>query len=361
MNNSTELFERQQYFDTPYICIRGSILDAETAEVVYRIKEASKNDLDAIRKQIDWKRSLKELERLHGLPDAIGRLLIDYRDIYSDYPAFVPGWFIDAVNRNDSIDKNDDNSDKTDRNETDGVSSNRGLSNSNKVQKVVIENTISGEKIELDKREMRLSKMRRRIFSWANIMKEYIEPKSKGYGYRKVMITLTYAEVDGWKPNHIRDFMKELKRRLDINLISYAWVAELQERGAVHYHIILIVKKGTRIPKPDKSGMWKYGISRIETAKTVYYICSYLKKAYQKSGIFPKGLRMYAVWVQKEAIEKIALWKMRLSSLPKWFEAIIIKMVDYYGEKWERVKGGGWLYLGRYYKSPFRFIGLVSS
>jgi hypothetical protein len=87
-------------------------------------------------------------------------------------------------------------------------------------------------------------------------------------------------------------------------------------RGAVHYHIILVCKKGTRVPIPDKSGMWKHGMSKIETAKTVYYLCSYLKKSYQKEGEFPKGMRMYSVWISKGAVATIAHWMMRISSLP---------------------------------------------
>lgn len=237
----------------------------------------------------------------------------------------------------------------------DGGNFDRGLSNTNKVHEVVLRINETGEYITLDKIECRLSRMRRRVFSWADTLKKYLDDSGN---YRKVMITLTYTGVEDWRPNHIRDYMKALKRKLGKKLIACAWVSELQERGAVHYHIILVCKKGTRVPTPDKSGMWKHGMSRIETAKTIYYLCSYLKKSYQKAGDFPRGLRMYSVWILKEAIELIAHWMMRISSLPKWFAEKVLEFTDHIGEKWERCKGGGWIYAGKFFRSPYAFMGV---
>lgn len=242
----------------------------------------------------------------------------------------------------------------------DQVSDNRGLSNTNKVQKVFLRNIISGEQIELDRNVIRLSKLRRRVFAWANTVKDYLPAAGKGRGFRKVMITLTYAPDVDWKANHIRDFIKELKRRLDINLVALAWVAELQERGAVHYHVMVIAKKGTRIPMPDKSGMWRYGMSKIETAKSVFYICSYLKKQYQKGlgdNKFPKGLRMYSVYVSKNFFSVASRWFLRLSTLPRWLYEVVIGLSDAYGSSWKRCKFGGWWYADKHYKSPFVLVG----
>lgn len=235
----------------------------------------------------------------------------------------------------------------------------RGLSNTNKVQTVCLKNQLTGETFEIDKKAARLSRMRKRIFAWANTVRDYLPNSGVGRGHRKVMITLTYTETDGWEKNHIRNYIKELKRRLGSNLIALAMCAELQERGAVHYHIELICKKGTRIPKPDKSGMWKHGSSRIETARSVFYICSYMKKAYQKEGNFPKGLRMFSVWIAKGAVNSLARWKFRLSSLPTWLIKIIEERKDYQLKKWERLKGGGWLVHDRVYRSPFVITGLI--
>ena len=100
-------------------------------------------------------------------------------------------------------------------------------------------------------------------------------------------------------------------------------------------------------------------MSKIETAKSVYYLCSYLKKKYQKEGEFPKGLRMYSVWISKDAVSMIGLWKMRLSSLPRWLVEKVLEFSDHTGEKWERCKGGGWIFAGRFFRSPYSFLGVM--
>ena len=110
---------------------------------------------------------------------------------------------------------------------------------------------------------------------------------------------------------------------------------------------------------PDKSGMWKYGASRIETVRTVFYICSYMKKSYQKEGIFPKGIRMFAVWVAKDAVETIAHWMLRVSSLPQWFANKVLSLIEHLGEKWKRSPGGGWFFAEHLFRSPYAFMGFI--
>lgn len=241
-----------------------------------------------------------------------------------------------------------------------GGCADRGLSNSNKVQKVqkvFLKNSETGENLELDKKELRLSRMRKRVFSWASTIADYLPEVGHGRNFRKIMITLTYEKIDDWHPNHIRDYIKELRRRLAASLVAYAWCAELQQRGAVHYHIEVIALKGTKIPMPDKSGMWVWGSSRIETAKSVFYIVTYLKKAYQKMGEFPKGLRIFSVWISPGAISSLALWYFRTSSLPNWFRTKILQITEKIGSKWERAIGGGWFFGSQFFKSPFVFVG----
>jgi hypothetical protein len=339
----SSILDDEKQYSTGSLVVHGwRIVDYLTGEILCDLSNSASSlspELVWLRKDIDWNLSLKIAN------GAIDRLLEAYRVIYPDYPEFIPGF---AKPKNIvPLPAGDE----------DSGTLYRGLSNSNKVQKVIIKNTHTGELIEIDKTASRLSRMRRRVFSWANTIKDYLPASGVGLKHRKVMITLTYQGVDDWRPNHIRDYTKELKRRLGTNLIALAWVAELQERGAVHYHLELIVKKGTRIPKPDTSGMWKHGMSRIETAKTVFYICSYLKKAYQKEGIFPKGLRMFGVWVSPACINDLARWLFRLSTLPRWLCDQIKVLIDHYGEKWERFKGGGYVFAGRLYRSPFRFLG----
>ena len=51
--------------------------------------------------------------------------------------------------------------------------------------------------------------------------------------------------------------MKRLREKLDEELLAYAWVGEMQERGAVHYHMYILVQAGADVPRPDESEMWK--------------------------------------------------------------------------------------------------------
>ncbi len=226
--------------------------------------------------------------------------------------------------------------------------SNRGLSNTNKV---LMFDKRSRTYLVLAPKEARLSKMRKRIFAWANAIKSDLSDRR----YRKVLITLTYEKVDDWKPNHIRNYIKNIKARLGNNLRALAWCAELQKRGAVHYHIEMIVYKGTRIPLPDKSGMWVHGMSRIETAKTVFYIASYMKKSYQKEGKFPKGLRMYAVYIAKGIISSVANWIYKLSVCPKWLYEHIITNCRMMAVV-KRIKRVGWTVDNIKIKSPYALI-----
>lgn len=221
-----------------------------------------------------------------------------------------------------------------------GVTLSRGLS---------IKNKVTGEVIETDTHTIRISRMRKRVRAWAELMKGLDQSK-----VRAVMVTLTYRGVDDWRPNHIRDFMVKYRRAIKGDLHGYAWVAELQRRGAVHYHIILVVSRGTQVPKPD--GYWSYGLTRIETARTVYYIAKYTGKEYQKGGegiVYPVGLRMFAVWVSRGAVDPLRYFSFRISAFPSWLGAIVASVASAVVKLPARRPGGGWLFAGKVYRSPY--------
>jgi hypothetical protein len=158
--------------------------------------------------------------------------------------------------------------------------------------------------------------MKRRILSWANTIKNIS-------GTQLIMVTLTYREISGWKPNHIRDYMKKMRKILGRDLRAYAWVAEMQERGAVHYHLVLCVNSGTRIPMPDRSGFWDYGLSRVEIARTPYYLVLYYGKKYQKDfEKFPKGARCFAIWLDCEELKDTCAWLGLSSAQQLWIDQI---------------------------------------
>ena len=68
------------------------------------------------------------------------------------------------------------------------------------------------------------------------------------------MVTLTYVGVDDWRADHISAASEQYRRhcaRLRVPC-RYLWVAELQKRGAVHYHLIAWLPKGVRMPHWDR-------------------------------------------------------------------------------------------------------------
>jgi hypothetical protein len=217
-----------------------------------------------------------------------------------------------------------------------------------------IKNKITGEIFEVSRQYARLRRLQKRIKSWADVIDPYI--KKLGKDYRLVMIGLTYAELYGWKAGDMRRFMLDYRKVIGSDLLAYAWVAELQRRGAVHYHLILLVKKGTNIPMPDTSGLWVHGSSRIETARTPYYLLTYSGKEYQKLGSYPKGLRAFAVWISESVVSKVQMWLFKLSGLPVWLTEQLIGDLDRIGQSIKRVEGGGWVCMGKKYLSPYEVI-----
>lgn len=223
-----------------------------------------------------------------------------------------------------------------------------------RVEKMKIRNRETGELVEIDKDHLRIRRCQRRVHAWADLLKDYINDKS---GHRLVMVTLTYRPGDEWHSNDIRAFMLTVRTQLKTNLLAYAWVAELQARGAVHYHVLLLVKRGTNIPKPDEAGWWNKGTSRIETSRSTFYIVTYTGKAYQKKGEFPVGLRMFAVWIAEGAISSVDRFLFRLSAVPEWFRQVLL-MTGEHKAKYTRSPGGGWLFHEKVYRSQWVLVSI---
>ena len=124
------------------------------------------------------------------------------------------------------------------------------------------------------------------------------ERRSTGDRRRWAMVTMTYRPGIDYQPYHVSRLVKAMRewhrrRRLPFR---YCWVAELQQRGAVHYHMLVLVHPRHPLPKPDRAGWWPYGSTRIEWArKACAYITKYASKGVDDAALFPKGLRAYGV------------------------------------------------------------------
>ena len=128
------------------------------------------------------------------------------------------------------------------------------------------------------------------------------------------MQTLTYkGDNRQWRPEHISRYLDALRKwhyaRTGSNKVRYAWVAELQQRGVIHYHVIVWLGGGLTPPKPDQPWhskdrkgvkqwhppMWVHGMSnRLRSTAPVAYLMKYASKIESKNvGTFPHGARIH--------------------------------------------------------------------
>lgn len=217
---------------------------------------------------------------------------------------------------------------------------------------LVIEDTRNGQQTRIDRVESRVNHLKKRAWTWANVVKPVVEGRHE---YVLKMVTLTYAPGVDWQPNHIRDYMLSVRKSLVDALCAYAWVAELQKRGAVHYHVLLWVKGDVYLPTPDKSGAWAHGMSKVEIARTPFYIFKYAQKGFDSDLTFPRGLRLFAVWIREGFVSDFERYVFRMSALPGWLSDIIEPAIDEFPV---RTRGGGWAIGSFWVASPFELVDI---
>lgn len=134
-------------------------------------------------------------------------------------------------------------------------------------------------------------------------------------------VTLTYKGVDDWRPDHISYAIRHYRqwcKRVGVPC-RYTWVAELQSRGAVHYHLLAWLPRGFSMPLWDKPhgkrlAFWPHGMSNTQIARSgVGYLMKYLSKLGEFHR-FPVGLRLYGIGGLDATGRKIRGWY----GLPTW-------------------------------------------
>jgi hypothetical protein len=169
--------------------------------------------------------------------------------------------------------------------------------------------------------------------------------KVNGKGvYYPVFITLTYRDQNDWDAKDISklvdNYRKDWKQRLgrDPSHFRYVWVAEMQKRGVIHYHLLLWCPRGKSLHKPD-DGWWDKGMSNIVGVRkgVVGYLSKYLSKGSKPAdneGVavyFPKGARIFGMGGLSSADRS----KIAYKKLPKY-----VRRVFDYGERVEKIVGG---------------------
>lgn len=194
----------------------------------------------------------------------------------------------------------------------------------------------------------RLSRMKTGTITAARLVDETIRRGS--FRMKSWFLTLTYRPGETWRARHISEFvkaMREWQRRAGRKLY-YVWTAEMQQRGAVHYHLIVWLPKGVSMPKPDKRGWWPYGRTGREIAKNpVAYIAKYCSKG-EDSPPFPSGIRICgAGGFDQEAKREARYWK-----APKEAREVLGIAADI-----RRTLAGRFDALsGEFWRSPWRFV-----
>jgi hypothetical protein len=172
-------------------------------------------------------------------------------------------------------------------------------------------------------REKRIKRLRRSVWGAGSLH------GAAARGHRPDVchfVTLTYVGVDDWRPDHVAAATERFRRhcaRLRVRC-RYLWVAELQKRGAVHYHLLVWLPRGVRMPHWDEptrspSGravapFWPHGWTQVERARAgVGYLMKYVSKL-DGQAEFPHGLRLYGVGGLDQQARAVRAWY----NLPEW-------------------------------------------
>lgn len=151
-----------------------------------------------------------------------------------------------------------------------------------------------------------------------------------------VMVTTTYRPGVDWSPRHISQMLLRCRQwaaRRGVDM-AYVWTAELQARGAVHYHVVFWLPRGFTLPKPDKQGWWPHGMTKIERARRpVGYLTKYASKG-DDVHQFPRGLRLHGRGGLEEAQRRYVAWWL----LPRYVREHFSQ-----DDRVTRCRGGGWV------------------
>jgi hypothetical protein len=171
--------------------------------------------------------------------------------------------------------------------------------------------------------------------------------------FRPKFITLTFANIqESWKAEKaIQKFLNALRtwaKRQGVGMLAYFWTSEVQARGALHYHILVLGAPFIR--KEQAAKWWKYGFIDMravdDMGRAFKYLAKYLWK-WGKSAAEPDALPDW--WFLFSAYEKRRYGFSKfftlppLDRLPRWVrdsikEGGLTALVC----KASRPAGGGW-------------------
>lgn len=118
--------------------------------------------------------------------------------------------------------------------------------------------------------------------NYHNLFNQMID-RIMSYNGHIYFITLTMKNDDVLNKYTIANFFKKVDYR-GVHINGYFWVKELQKRGVVHYHIILLVSEKTRDFYSIVNESWRHGfvfvrgVEKTKIKNVIFYIMKYVKK-----------------------------------------------------------------------------------
>lgn len=216
-------------------------------------------------------------------------------------------------------------------------------------------NRETGEIADINDPLRRVKRLRKRVGRWGKTVAEKYVRDGRGV---LLMITTTYRPGEIPQPGDRKEFMRKVRRRLGVQLIAYAVVAELQKRGVIHYHFLLLLRRGSWLPTPDKSQLWTHGSTNVKrNIRSAGYLLKYVSKVGEEGYDLPAGTRAYDVRVRVLGeFSPVQLTELRLSAVPYWLEEKVRDACAILHKVPVRVPGGGWFLEGQMYISPWKFV-----
>lgn len=152
--------------------------------------------------------------------------------------------------------------------------------------------------IELDPKKQRWTRLRKNLGVAAKLL-------SNSGPRQPWMLTLTYADAHGWKPDHIRDALRLFRAWCTRSgfRCRYIWVMETKARKsgeqvgivAPHYHLVVWLPHGVQPPYFDARGWWPHGLTnQVKAVAAVRYVMKYASK-FDNDGELPHGARIYGI------------------------------------------------------------------
>lgn len=162
------------------------------------------------------------------------------------------------------------------------------------------------------------------------------------HGLRAVALTLTYAKQGEFSSKHISAFIDNLRRfaKTTGHRLPYLWV--LEQASHLHYHLLVWLPKGVRLPKDRLSRWWRWGSTWVEACRSAGDWAHYLRK-FDGASRLPAGARLYG-YGGVAADSRVAIHR---SGLPQWLKAKTVNCC--------RRTRGGWVdtATGELFQSPY--------